>query len=183
MCTSDKHFVRMNHSISLDDFKSIFYMEWGHRILGRLIGVVFVVPLVYFASRKKISSSMISKLSGLTLLIGAQGVLGWYMVKSGLEDSIMDTPNAVPRVSQYRLAAHLGVAFLLYAGMFGLGMSTIKDWKYSRGVAWSGLQGGNVNAVLNNPVVRRFKKQAALLTGLVFLTALSGEFSCSCELI
>lgn len=166
----------MNHSISLDDFKSIFYMEWGHRILGRLIGVMFVVPLVYFASKKKISPSLISKLSGLTLLIGAQGVLGWYMVKSGLEESIMDTPNAVPRVSQYRLAAHLGAAFLLYAGMFGLGMSTIKDWKYSQGFAWSGLQGGSVSATLNNPVVRRFKKQAAFLTGLVFLTALSGKF-------
>ena len=95
----------MNHSISLEDFKSIFYMEWGHRVLGRLIGVVFVGPLIYFATRKKISKSMTMTLSGLSVLIGAQGLLGWYMVKSGLEESLMDTPGAVPRVSQYRLAS------------------------------------------------------------------------------
>ncbi|KAH9907128.1 cytochrome oxidase assembly protein-domain-containing protein [Fomitopsis serialis] len=92
-------FKLLNHSITLDEFKNIFYMEWGHRILGR--------------------------------------ALGWYMVKSGLEDSLMDTPGAVPRVSQYRLAAHLGTAF--------------------------------------NSHVKRFARCSKLLTGLVFLTALSGK--------
>ncbi|TFK43254.1 electron transfer protein 1 [Crucibulum laeve] len=169
-------FKLMNQSMSLEDFKSIFYMEWGHRILGRLIGVVFVGPLAYFALRKKVSRPMALKLFGLGLLIGFQGALGWYMVKSGLEDSLMDTPGAVPRVSQYRLAAHLGAAFLLYAGMFGTGMAVIKDWKYSRGALWSGVTESTLLTVQKSPLARSFKAKAWVLTGLVFLTAMSGAF-------
>jgi cytochrome c oxidase assembly protein subunit 15 len=170
-----KRKLRLNQSISLHDFKSIFYMEWGHRILGRIIGIGFVGPLVYFAARKKLSSALSRRLAGMALLIGAQGALGWYMVKSGLDDSLMDTPGAVPRVSQYRLAAHLGTALVLYAGMFGTGLAIIKDWKFSNGAAWSGLKGPtDFHAVLNNPIVRTFKRQAWALTGLVLLTALSG---------
>ncbi|PFH52613.1 hypothetical protein AMATHDRAFT_139612 [Amanita thiersii Skay4041] len=170
-------FKLMNNSISMEDFKSIFYMEWGHRILGRIIGIAFVCPLAYFSLRKKISSSLARRLFGLALLIGAQGALGWYMVKSGLEDSFMNTPGAVPRVSQYRLAAHLGTALVLYAGMFGTGLAAIKDWKYSKGVAWSGMKTDiPFQTVLNHPIVCTFKRQAWALTGLVFLTALSGAF-------
>lgn len=166
----------MNHSISLEDFKSIFYMEWGHRVLGRLIGLVFVGPLVYFAVRKQIPKSMTLRMSGLALLIGAQGALGWYMVKSGLEDSLMDTPGAVPRVSQYRLASHLGMAFLLYLGMFGTGMAVIKDYKFANGAKWSGTT-GKISQILANPLVKSFKRQSWAITGLVFLTALSGACS------
>lgn len=150
-------------------------MEWGHRILGRLIGVVFVGPLAYFGLRKKIPKSMIFPLTGLAFLIGAQGLLGWYMVKSGLEESIMDTPGAVPRVSQYRLAAHLGMAFLLYLGMFGTGMAVIKDWKYAHGAPWSGDRTG-FQKVLKRPLFSSFKRQSWALAGLVLLTALSGVF-------
>ncbi|KAF9008785.1 electron transfer protein 1 [Cyathus striatus] len=168
-------FKLLNHSITIDDFKSIFYMEWGHRVLGRLIGLVFVGPLAYFALRRKVPKPMANKLFGLACLIGFQGFLGWYMVKSGLEDSIMDTPNAVPRVSQYRLAAHLAAALALYAGMFGMGMTVIKEWKYSRGAPWSGIQ-GSTQELLKNPLVRSFKVKAWALTGLVLLTAISGAF-------
>jgi len=99
------------------------------------------------------------------------------MVQSGLEDSIMDTPGAVPRVSQYRLAAHLGTAIALYVGMFGAGLATIKDWKFSNGADWSGVKGaGSFRSILSNPSVRVFKMQAWTITGLVFLTALSGAF-------
>ena len=150
-------------------------MEWGHRNLGRLIGVVFVGPLAYFAIRKKIPKSMILPLTGLAVLIGVQGVLGWHMVKSGLEESIMDIPGAVPRVSQYRLAAHLGMAFLLYLGMFGSGMAVIKDWKYANGASWSGSLTRFQN-VLRNPLFFSFKRQSWVLAGLVLLTALSGMF-------
>lgn len=149
-------------------------MEWGHRILGRVIGVAFVVPLAYFALRRKLSASMSAKLTGLAILIGAQGLLGWYMVKSGLEDSLLDTPGAVPRVSQYRLAAHLGLAFFLYAGMFGTGMAAIKDWKFAKGGLWSGAQGKLSYTILESPHVKRFARQSWALTALVFLTALSG---------
>jgi heme a synthase len=149
-------------------------MEWSHRILGRLIGVVFIGPLAYFALRKKISISMSVRLTGLAALIGAQGLLGWYMVKSGLEDSLLDTPGAVPRVSQYRLAAHLGLAFLLYSGMFSSGISAIRDWKFSHGGRWSGAEGKSVDYILKNIQVRRFKRLSWSLMALVFLTALSG---------
>ena len=80
------------------------------------------------------------QLAGMSLLIGAQGALGWYMVKSGLEDSLMDIPGAVPRVSQYRLAAHLGTALVLYAGMFWTGLSVIKDWKFAKNGVLAGVK-------------------------------------------
>ncbi|KAH7888059.1 cytochrome oxidase assembly protein-domain-containing protein [Phlebopus sp. FC_14] len=169
-------FKLLNHSISLDEFKNIFYMEWGHRVLGRLIGVGFVVPLAYFAFRRRLAASMPAKLTGMALLIGFQGFLGWYMVKSGLEDSLMETPGAVPRVSQYRLAAHLGTALLLYAGMLGTGLAAIKDWRYARGGHWSGSQTMKWEEVLSAPTIKRFIGQSRALTALVLLTALSGAF-------
>ncbi|RDB23256.1 Electron transfer protein 1, mitochondrial [Hypsizygus marmoreus] len=173
-------FKLLNSSITLDDFKFIFSMEWGHRLLGRVLGIAFVGPLIYFAARRKISLPLFLNLFGLGTLIGAQGLLGWYMVQSGLEDAILTTPGAVPRVSQYRLAAHLGLALALYAGMFGAGMAAIKDWKFAKGAPWSGVVGkggkGSVQGVLMNPAVRSFKRNAWALTGLVFLTALSGAF-------
>jgi len=164
----------LNHSISLEDFKPIFYMEWGHRILGRLIGIVFVGPLAYYALRKKIPKTLTLRLLGLATLIGAQGAIGWYMVKSGLEDSLMETPGTTPRVSQYRLASHLGMAFLLYFGMFWSGMAVIKDRKFAKGASWNGYKGDDIEKVLNNPLVKSFKRHAGIATGLVFLTAISG---------
>lgn len=160
----------------MEDFKFIYSMEWGHRILGRVIGIAFAVPLVYFVVRKKIPRRMAIKLAGFGALIGFQGFLGWYMVQSGLEQTIMEIPGAVPRVSQYRLAAHLGAALLLYAGMFSAGLATIEDWKFSRGADWSGVNPTRIDSVSSSAVVRRFKAQAWALTCLAFLTALSGAF-------
>ncbi|KAJ7162529.1 cytochrome oxidase assembly protein-domain-containing protein [Mycena crocata] len=169
-------FKMLNHSSTLDDFKRIFYMEWSHRILGRLIGVTFVVPLAYFAITKKISTPLAFKLSGLGVLIGAQGALGWYMVQSGMEDSLLETPGAVPRVSHYRLAAHLAMAFALYTGMFSTGMAIMKDWRFARTGLASGLPETAFTAAINNPITKRFKFYSWALTGLVLLTALSGVF-------
>ncbi|KAI0069133.1 cytochrome oxidase assembly [Artomyces pyxidatus] len=170
-------FKLLNHNITLAEFKSIFYMEWGHRVLGRVIGLAFVLPFTYFALRHKLSPSLPRQLAGMTLLIGAQGALGWYMVKSGLEDSLMDKPGAVPRVSQYRLAAHLGAALALYAGMFTAGISVLTDWRFAQTGKWSGLvDGSKWEQIMQNPIVRRFKTRSILLTGLVFVTALSGAF-------
>lgn len=157
-------------------------MEWGHRVLGRFIGIAFVVPLAYFAIRKRLTASLPKQLFGMALLLGAQGALGWYMVKSGLEDSLMDIPGAVPRVSQYRLAAHLGTAFVLYAGMLGAGMAALYDWRYATRGAWGGLKGdaaARFNSILENPTVKRFARYSKLLTALVFVTALSGALSSS----
>ncbi|THH08120.1 hypothetical protein EW145_g2907 [Phellinidium pouzarii] len=131
-------YIRLNSNFTLDDFKRIFFMEWGHRVLGRFIGIAFVLPLTYFAVRRKITPALTKQFAGLAVLLGLQGALGWYMVKSGLEDSILDTPGAVPRVSQYRLAAHLGAAFVLYGAMFITGHNIIRDWKFMKKGMWSG---------------------------------------------
>ncbi|KAG6903315.1 hypothetical protein C0995_013068 [Termitomyces sp. Mi166 len=169
-------FKMLNSGATLSDFKFIFFMEWSHRLLGRLLGVAFVGPLIYFGLRRKISRSQFAQLLGLGTLIGAQGALGWYMVQSGLDEALMEEPGAVPRVSQYRLAAHLGLALALYAGMFSTGLGIIKDWKFSRGGQWSGSNIGKAVRGLAKPRVKMFKRQAWALTGLVFLTALSGAF-------
>ncbi|KAF7331880.1 Electron transfer protein 1 [Mycena kentingensis (nom. inval.)] len=169
-------FKMLNSGMNLEDFKRIFYMEWGHRVLGRLIGLVFVGPLAYFAITKKISKPKLLHLGGLGLLIVAQGALGWYMVRSGLEESLLDTPGAVPRVSHYRLAAHLSLAFALYLGMFSTGMAMIKDVRFVRTGLASGVSLASFDAAMNNPIVKRFKTASWVLTGLVLLTALSGVF-------
>ncbi|KNZ79191.1 Electron transfer protein 1, mitochondrial [Termitomyces sp. J132] len=170
-------FKKLKSGATLSDFKFIFFMEWSHRLLGRLLGVAFVGPLVYFGIRRKISRAQFAQLFGLGTLIGAQGALGWYMVQSGLDEALMEEPGAVPRVSQYRLAAHLGMALALYAGMFSTGLGIIKDWKFSRGGKWSGSEAvKKFTRVLEKPRVKMFKRQAWALTGLVLLTALSGAF-------
>jgi len=99
----------VNHAMDVDEFKGIFWWEYIHRLLGRLIGVVFLVPLVWFALRRRIDAALGLRLSGIFVLGGLQGAMGWYMVSSGLVDD--------PRVSHFRLTAHLGLAFLIFAAM------------------------------------------------------------------
>lgn len=169
-------FHLLNHSIAIEEFKRIFYMEWAHRALGRIAGLVFVGPLAYFVIRRKISRSLAVKLSGIAALFAAQGLLGWYMVKSGLDQSLMETPGAVPRVSQYRLAAHLGLALVLYAGMFSTAMITIKEFKFAQGASWQGQKLKAFSAALASPMMKRLHLQTRLLSALIFLTALSGAF-------
>lgn len=98
---------KVNLGMPLSEFKRIFYIEWAHRLLGRLIGFVFLLPLIYFIARGRIERALLPKLVGIFLLGGLQGALGWLMVKSGLVD--------IPRVSPYRLTAHLGLAVVIYA--------------------------------------------------------------------
>lgn len=106
-----------NTGMSLDGFKTIFWWEYGHRLLGRLIGLVFFAGFAYFLITRRLRKELILRLSGLFLLGGLQGVLGWYMVASGLVD--------VPQVSQYRLTAHLALALLIYALMFRLALDLL----------------------------------------------------------
>jgi len=173
-------------------------MEYAHRVLGRLIGLAFTLPLAYFLIRRRLPLRLVHPipkalappapppnpipaptitpvLAGLALLIGAQGVLGWYMVKSGLADSLMETPGAVPRVSQYRLAAHLGLALALYVGMLGTGLTVLRDWKWANRVGEFKKGATTVlDAALKERVVRVFKARIGVLTALVLLTAVSG---------
>ena len=104
----------------MSDFKFIYWWEWAHRFLGRFIGVAFALPLIYFTLTRRIEPSLWPRLLALFILGGAQGALGWYMVASGLVDRV--------DVSQYRLAAHLTLAALIFAAIIwvakGVGAET-----------------------------------------------------------
>ena len=105
-------YQKVNLGMDLAGFKSIFMYEYLHRVLGRLIGVIYFFPLLYFALKGRVRQGLMPPLVLLFFMGGAQGLLGWYMVKSGLVND--------PRVSQYRLTAHLGVAVAIYAYMLWL---------------------------------------------------------------
>jgi cytochrome c oxidase assembly protein subunit 15 len=109
-------YERVNKGMSLDEFKAIFWWEWGHRLLGRLIGGVFAVPLVLFWWRGALSGALGWRLLGLLALGGLQGFIGWLMVQSGLVERVS--------VSQYRLAVHLGLAFLIFALLLWIALDT-----------------------------------------------------------
>jgi len=100
-------FRQVNHAMDVEGFKSIFWWEYFHRLLGRAIGVVFLLPFLGFLWRRKIERRTAWQLGGVFLLGALQGALGWYMVASGLVDN--------PRVSHFRLTAHLGVALAIFA--------------------------------------------------------------------
>ncbi|MGH8036078.1 MAG: COX15/CtaA family protein, partial [Lysobacterales bacterium] len=99
-------YIAINQGMTLAEFKFIYWWEWSHRFLGRFIGLAFLLPLIFFAATGRLSRRLWPWLIAIFLLGGLQGALGWYMVASGLEDRV--------DVSQYRLAAHLGVAAILY---------------------------------------------------------------------
>ena len=129
-------YIKVNQTIALDGFKSIFWLEYFHRLLGRLIGTLFLLPMLYFFVRYPLPAPLRVKLIGLFLLGGAQGLLGWYMVKSGLVND--------PHVSQYRLVAHLALALFLYVAIFWLASGYfIRNWiqRYPTPVLlrWSGI--------------------------------------------
>lgn len=103
-------FLYKNRDFTLADFKTIYWWEWIHRFIARLIGLVYLIPLIYFIATKKIPGAYLPGILLIGLLGGFQGFLGWYMVKSGLVDE--------PRVSHYRLAAHLSTALLIASAIY-----------------------------------------------------------------
>ncbi|WP_461519331.1 COX15/CtaA family protein [Porticoccus sp.] len=140
-------YQKVNKGMSLLQFQEIFMFEYLHRLLGRLIGVIFLLPFLFFYFTRRIKPGLTPKLVGMFVLGGLQGLLGWYMVKSGLVDN--------PRVSQYRLTAHLGTAVFIYA--------------YILWVAWGLLYSTRVSEIGQN-----LKRFASTLSVLVFLMILSG---------
>ncbi len=136
----------VNPGMSLDGFKSIFWWEYIHRLLGRLIGAAFLLPLLWFALRGRIARALAWKFAAIFGLGALQGALGWYMVQSGLVDN--------PRVSQFRLTAHLGIAFLIYAAMLWIAF----DLLFTRA----------------GPASRRLRRFAFALAALIFVMVLSG---------
>ncbi|XP_044069106.1 cytochrome c oxidase assembly protein COX15 homolog isoform X2 [Siniperca chuatsi] len=151
-------FKIMNHNMTLPEFKFIFYMEWGHRMWGRLVGLAYILPTIYFWRKGYFTRSMKGKVLGLCGFVFFQGLLGWYMVKSGLEEK--PESHDIPRVSQYRLSAHLGSALLLYCASLWTGLTLL-------------LPAHKVAETKRLMQLRRFAKGTG---GLVFLTALSGAF-------
>lgn len=115
-------YKKINHGMSLEEYKGIFWLEFIHRLWGRLIGIVFLLPFLWFLIRGKIEKKLAPRLGLIFLLGAAQGVLGWLMVASGLVDR--------PSVSHYRLTAHLGMAFLVHALMFKTALQLIRDKAY-----------------------------------------------------
>ncbi len=105
-------FQQKNSWMELGDFKNIFFWEWLHRFWGRMIGLVFALPLAWFWIRKQIPQGYKAKFLGVLALGASQGVLGWYMVMSGLADR--------PEVSHFRLAAHLGLALVIFCALLWL---------------------------------------------------------------
>ena len=99
--------INIHNDFTMDDYKFIYFWEWFHRFIGRIIGIVFIIPFVYFLIKKKLDSETIKKCIILLFMGGFQGFLGWFMVKSGLIDN--------PDVSHYRLALHLTFAFITFA--------------------------------------------------------------------
>ena len=135
-------FRRVNFDMTLEGFKTIFWWEYAHRLLGRAIGVVFLLPFLWFLFRKKLNAPLAWKLAAIFLLGGLQGALGWFMVQSGLVDD--------PRVSHFRLTAHLGLALAIFAALLWLALGLLFPRRES------------------------FSKAATALPALVFLMALSG---------
>ncbi|XP_074855475.1 heme A synthase COX15 isoform X2 [Carettochelys insculpta] len=151
-------FNSLNHDMTLTEFKFIWYMEYSHRMWGRVVGLAYVLPAVYFWRKGWLSHRMKGRVLALCGLVCFQGLLGWYMVKSGLEEK--PDSHDIPRVSQYRLAAHLGSALILYCASLWSGLSLLLPQ----------------HRLPETHELLRLRRFAHGTTGLVFLTALSGAF-------
>lgn len=143
-------FREVNQAMDLAGFQYIFWWEWAHRLSGRLIGIVFLLPYLWFLARGVLRGSLAWKVLGFFVLGGLQGAMGWYMVKSGLVDD--------PRVSQYRLAAHLGLAFLIFGLMLWTALGLL----------------GERRRALPGSSLHRVQGFGTFLVALVFVMVLTG---------
>ena len=145
-------FQLKNFHMSLDDFKSIFWFEYAHRLLGRGIGIIFFLPFLFFVFTGKVNKSLTPKLLIMFVLGGLQGLMGWYMVKSGLVDD--------PHVSQYRLTAHLTLAIIIYAYMFWVALDLLSAKT-------------NTSSTVKDS---KLPQLAVIITSIIFITIMSGGF-------
>nr|CAD7263088.1 unnamed protein product [Timema shepardi] len=150
-----------NKDITLEQFKWIWWMEYSHRMWGRAIGAIFLVPATVFWYKGWFRQVMKKRILVFGTLIGLQGLMGWYMVKSGLEDRFHGESD-VPRVSQYRLASHLSLAFILYTLFLWSALDHLLPAQKLAGAITTG--------------ARRFRILAHSCKGVVFMTAVSGAF-------
>lgn len=154
-------YKRVNKGMSLEDFKFIYWMEYAHRMWGRGLGIIFALPFSYFLRKGYITLRLGLKLSALFALGAGQGLIGWWMVKSGLEEP--PSEYAQPRVSPYRLTAHLTSAFVIYTGLFWTALSVVMPEPPAESVAW--VRGA-----------AKVKKLALPVSFIVGITAVSGAF-------
>ena len=117
-------YAQVNAGMSLGEFQGIFWWEWLHRLFGRLIGVVFAVPFVIFLVMRRVPQRLIGRCLILLALGGLQGLIGWWMVSSGLSERVDVAPE--------RLATHLGLAFLIFAGLIWTGLEAWSGSDHSR---------------------------------------------------
>lgn len=167
-------FKQLNSHITLEEFKFIFSMEWGHRLVGRCIGMFFILPALYFWKTGKFSKHVTKRVVGLTALLGLQGVIGWWMVKSGLDVDQLAERNSKPTVSQYRLTTHLGAAFLMYLGVLWTAFEISSENLWLNTAKKSPKAALEIMEKLRNPALNRFRKLSTGLLVLTFLTAMSG---------
>ncbi|KAJ6814313.1 cytochrome c oxidase assembly protein COX15 isoform X2 [Iris pallida] len=154
-------YKRVNKGMNLEDFKFIYWMEYAHRMWGRGLGVMFALPCTYFLAKGFITRQLGLRLSALFALGGTQGLIGWWMVKSGLEEP--PSEYVQPRVSPYRLATHLVSAFVIYCGILWTALSVVMPEPPNGSVSW-------VNGAAK---IRKLALPVSLLVGI---TALSGAF-------
>lgn len=166
-------------SMTLDEFKYIFYWEYGHRMLGRLVGGVYGAGLAALVLTRRVPPGYHGRLFGLLALGGAQGAVGWWMVKSGLGEDRRGDRREI-RVSPYRLAAHLCTAFVTYAGLVWTGFELIfpeGDRRQAASIAQkrlAKLKTSEAAKVLQG--VKKFRGATMATTALTFLTVASGAF-------
>jgi cytochrome c oxidase assembly protein subunit 15 len=134
--------------ITLAQFKNLYWWDWAHRLAGRLVGVVVAIPFLFFWMRRRIPNGLFGRLLALPLLVGAQGVLGWYMVSSGLSERTS--------VSPYRLVAHLSLALVIFAIAVWTAASLGRD--------------------RTSPASTPVRRTVFLVTGLVVVAIMSGGF-------
>ncbi len=154
-------YIHEHQGMSLDAFKGIFWWEWTHRLLGRLLGVLFFLPFLWFAWRGAISRGDYPRMLILFALGGLQGFVGWWMVESGLETRVS--------VSQYRLAIHLGVAIVLLGAILWTALKYLRPPPEMLRISTSPQGGGH-----SRPNHLALAKWAAAFVGLVYFQMLLG---------
>lgn len=163
-------FKRVNISMALDEFKFIYWMEWAHRMWGRGLGLAFALPLTVFALKGAMTRPLASRLALLFSMGGTQAFVGWWMVRSGLEEPA--SPHHVPRVSPYRLAAHLTSAFAIYAVMVWTTLSTA----FPKPLSMIVQESGSATSVSAVRAMSKLRGLVVPFAGLLSVTALSGAF-------
>jgi len=162
---------RKYENFTLDEFKFIYFMEWSHRMAGRALGIAFAVPFAYFAVRGRIKGDLRGRLAVLFALGGAQGLVGWWMVKSGLEKNVkVDTAEAwqlntqFAAVSPYRLTSHFTAAIILYVALLSTGFGLMYKGRLATASAETRSKLSSLLMVSH------------LTAGVVGVTAVSGGF-------